>query len=132
MLNVLMHSGLMNVTLWATVLAFLAILVSRQRTHARSENDATGPAFLTTPLFLGFLAAGMFLNLGYGLYKAYSSPRDGMQDIVSAQEFLAGRSLYPDRMNELMRQAYEQEPPRPSPFWWSATLQAQEVEARER
>src|SRR5262249_13115117 len=131
MLNFLMHSGLMNGTLWAVVLTFLAVLVSRLRTHAGSQQQAIVPGFLTTPLFLGFLAAGTCLNLGYGLYKAYRSPRDGMQDIVSAQEFLAGRSLYPDRMNELMRQACEKEP-RPSLFRWSATLEAREIESRER
>jgi hypothetical protein len=31
---------------------------------------------------------------------AYVSPRDFLQDVVSAREFLAGRSMYPEAMNE--------------------------------
>src|SRR5438105_4091287 len=107
MLRFLLNSGLLSVTLWAAVLTFLVVLVSGLRSRAAPplsvRPNTPLPGFLTTSLFLGFLAAGMFFNLGYGLYKGYVAPRDLMQDIVSAQEFVAGRSLFPDRMNERMR-----------------------------
>jgi hypothetical protein len=132
MFKLLMHSGLMNATLWVGVLACLAVLVSSLRTPAGPRHGTPVPRFLTSSLFLVLLLGGTFLNLGYGLYRAYSSPRDLMQDIVSAQEFLAGRSLYPDRMNKMIQHSLEQEPPRQSLFWWSPSLRAQEDEAREK
>jgi 4-amino-4-deoxy-L-arabinose transferase-like glycosyltransferase len=131
MIDLLLNSGLLSVTLWVALLTLAAVLVSWLRTPTTEQPAPAVPPFVTTSLFVAFLAAGTVVSLGYGLYRAYISPRDLLQDIVSAQEYLAGRSLFPDHMNELMRQAVAEEP-RPSPFWWAPQFQEREARARER
>src|SRR5215472_15950416 len=115
MIDFVLNSGLLSVTFWAALLTFVAVLAS----WLRAPRTPALPTFVTAALFLAFLVVGTFVSLGYGLYKAYVSPRDLLQDIVSAREYLAGHSLYPDNMNERMREAVASEPPRRSPFWWS-------------
>ena len=131
MIDLLLNSGLLSVTLWVALLILAAVLVSWLRTPVAEQHIPAVPPLVTTSLFVAFLAAGSFVSLGYGLYRAYISPRDLLQDIVSAREYLAGRSLFPDHMNELMRQAVAEES-RPSPFWWAPHFQEREARARDR
>jgi hypothetical protein len=90
------------------------------------------------PLRVWLLRIGLILLAGvsclaifFGLYRAYAVPRDVMQDIVAAQEYLAGRPIQPPEMNVTMRQAIEADGPRKSLLWWSDDLARQEVQQRE-
>jgi uncharacterized membrane protein (UPF0136 family) len=132
MLRLLLNSGLYSVALWAALCTFVVVLASWLRCRTAPEGHGLlVPGLFSSSVFLVFLALGAFFNLGYGLYRAYVAPRDILQDIVSAQECLAGRSLYPDHMNELFQMALEREGDRPSPFWWSDSFRAREEEARQ-
>ena len=75
MIDLLLNSGLLSVTLWVALLTGVAVLASWLRTHAAPRQFPAVPTFVTATLFVAFLAAGTFVNLGYGLYKAYVAPR---------------------------------------------------------
>lgn len=110
MTNFLLNSGVTNVTFWV-VLAALAVSPWCRAWFARGT--------VATRTLLALLAAGTLLNLGFAVYKGYALPRDHMQDMVSAQELLAGRSLYPEDMSARIGAALEREPPRWSlGAWW--------------
>jgi hypothetical protein len=100
----LYETGLLNPSLWAAVWVFVA--VARTGTVARLRG--------WTAVAAAVLALGALASFGVGLLKAYVAPRDVMQDIVSAREYRAGRSMYPARMNELMRSALDEEGGRPT------------------
>jgi hypothetical protein len=126
MLRTLLNTGLHNPTLWVALIAAASALIAALRGRAARPV----PRLLTSAPFLALLSVAVSLNLAFGIYKGYVAPRDLMQDMVSAQEFLAGRSLYPDHMNALMRDALTREPPR-SLLDWSPDLRAREIDARE-
>src|SRR5262245_16855985 len=125
MTSVFLNSGLHSVTFWVALVALASALLAWRR-----GGRAALPGLLTSRGFLLFLAGVNLMTLAFGLYKGYVVPRDLMQDIVSAQEFLAGRSLYPEHMNELMRDALAKEPPR-SLLEWSPSLRAKELDAQD-
>src|SRR5436190_5796584 len=107
MTDLLRNSGLLSASLWVGAVAFLSVLVAWWR--GRKGNGARVPPFSSLP-FLAFIGVCACANLGLNLLKGYVAPRDVLQDVVSAREFLAGRSLYPERMNELMRKELPPEP----------------------
>jgi hypothetical protein len=84
-------------------------------------------------LWSGLILLGAISSLAifFGLYRAYAVPRDVMQDIVAAQEYLAGRPLQPPQMNLKMREAIDADGPRRSLLWWSQTLAGQEAHQRD-
>jgi hypothetical protein len=104
MMNFLLNSGATNGTFWVVLAALVVSLWPRAR--------AIRPGRLASRAFLVLLALGTAFNLTFALYKGYVLPRDHLQDLVSAQEFLAGRSLYPDDLSRRMGDALEREPPR--------------------
>jgi hypothetical protein len=129
MMRLLLNSGLTSVGLWIALSAFAIVFLSWLRHRNRKELpqiSRLGRILLGSLLFVGTLG-----QLGQGLYKGYIAPNDLLQDIVSADEYLAGRSLYPDDMNLRMRALLEREPPRPSLFSWSPTLHAYENRVRD-
>jgi hypothetical protein len=112
MMDFLLNSGIFNVTFWV-VLAALAFSPWCRTWFGRGT--------VASRTLLALLALGTLLNLGFAVYKGYAIPRDHMQDMVSAQEFLAGRSLYPEDMSQKIGAALEREPPRWSlGAWWPA------------
>jgi hypothetical protein len=130
MLNLLLQSGALNLTFWAALLAFVVAALARLRSATRTDASRGYPELFSSRLFLIVLAAGTLFSLTFGLYKGYVVPRDVMQDIVSAQQWLEGKSLYPDDMNELMQAAIAREEPQLSLVWWSPSLREREVRER--
>jgi hypothetical protein len=132
MLNLFLQSGALNMTFWAGLMAFFGAVVAWIRTPVRSV-PADGPrrylALFSSMPFLVFVAAGTLFNVSFALYKDYVIPRDVMQDIVSAQQWLEGKSLYPDDMSERMQAALAREEPR-SLVWWSPSLHEREMQER--
>lgn len=127
MINLLLHSGLLNATFWAAVLGLALVLLARRRGPvSASTPDLSRWTLVIAILGIGALAADLF-----GMYKGYVLPLDIMQDIVSAQELLEGRSLYPPDMSKRIQESLDREP---EPFslsrWWPA-LREKELEARE-
>jgi hypothetical protein len=131
MLSFAIRNGLFNGTLWAGVIfaALLAAARSRGRDHSAGAALQRVQSFATSPLFIALFALATFLNLGLALYKGSVAPRDIMQDITSAQEFLRGRSLYPPNMGELMRTDFANEPPPISFERWASSFPAREDES---
>jgi hypothetical protein len=134
MLQLLLNSGLLSLTLWLALFTFLVVVASWWSSR-HSVSDLT-PArrrltrALTPTVVVAFLAFGTFLTTAFAFYRGYVVPVDILQDIVSAQEFLAGRSLYPDDMTRRMQEAVAREEPRLSLVWWSDSLRAKEADAR--
>lgn len=134
MIETILESGLQSVALWLGLTFFFYALFVRFRsdTTQPSENGLCSVRTLVhSRLFLIVLGSGVLVNLSYGLYKAYVNPRDIMQDIVSADQLLQGESLYPENVNQKIRDLLEKESPRGSLFWWDSNLHQKEIEARE-
>jgi hypothetical protein len=121
MVNFLLNSGILNTTFWVVLAALVVALAAGAR---------AGRRVLTNRVFLACLAVGTLLNLAFGVYKGYTLPRDHLQDVVSAREFLAGRSLYPDDMSRRIQTTLEQEPPAWSLGAWVPGLAERESEYR--
>jgi hypothetical protein len=115
----LYETGLLNPALWAA--AWLVVAVVRTGTVARPRG--------WTAVVAALLAAAAIGSFGIGLLKAYVAPRDVMQDIVSAREYRAGRAMYPPRMNELIREAINEEGGRPTGL--GDTVEAEATRMRE-
>lgn len=128
MVSALLESGLYSVTLWVTLIVWVAALTEFVRRRPLLASFV--PQILTWRISLAVILVGTLLNLAGGIYKGYISPRDLMQDIVSAQQYLAGRSLYPNHMNQLMRKAIEEDPPH-SLLAWSSSLREKEIDSVE-
>jgi hypothetical protein len=126
MINVLLHSGLLNATFWAAVLAFVLLLVSRRR----GQKTACALDLSRSTLLIVILGFGAVAADGFGLYKGYVLPLDIMQDIVSARECLEGRSLYPADMSKRIQECLDREPAPLSLMFWSPALYEKEIEAR--
>lgn len=134
MIDLLYSSGAVNTTFWAALATFLVALMARLRPgpDPAAVDDPAGPvrALARSPLFIAFLGLGTLVNVGYGVYKGYVVPRDFMQDVISAQEFLRGRSLYPENMTELFVAEMESNPPRSSIWPEGSARRLQEAGAR--
>ena len=80
--------------------------------------DWLKPNWKPTPglirVWLTVMTIGVGFDVALSLYRSYIIPRDVLQDLVSGQEFLAGRTMYPAGMNARMRAAMEREGPRAS------------------
>jgi hypothetical protein len=106
MLQQFVDSGFYNSTFWFVFVIGVAVALGwRLREHR----------FLFG-LAACFLVIGTAGNLFLSLYRAYTIPGDIVQDVVSAQEFLAGRPLYPDDMTARINVAMAAEGPRRSLF----------------
>ncbi|QVL31215.1 DUF2029 domain-containing protein [Telmatocola sphagniphila] len=106
----LIEFGVYNSTFWVALVAWLLAL--RGGLPSRSWWGWKPVAVL--------VILGSLLNQGIGLFRAYTAPRDIMQDIVSAQEYLAGRSMYPDNMAECMDRTLREEGERRTlPVGWT-------------
>jgi hypothetical protein len=127
MTNILLHSGILNVTLWAIVAALVVLLFTRR------TNNHSVPDLSRSRSFLAVLILGALATLAFALYKGHVLPKDIMQDIVSAQELLAGRSLYPNEkeMSQRIQETLDREPEPFSPSHWWPALRQKEIEARE-
>ena len=97
MQRIIIEFGAYNTTFWFAVLIVLILLCRGIPPECWSG---------WRPLAIA-IAFGTALNLSIGLYRAYVAPRDLMQDIVSAQEYLAGRSMYPDNLQESMQRTLD-------------------------
>ncbi len=131
MIGVFLSSGLYSVTLWVSLIVFVSAL--RRLFRREKPGGSPGsllPRVLTRRSVLALVAGATLLNVLDGVYKGYVSPRDLMQDIVSAQQYLGGEPLYPDHMNDLMRTALEKEPPH-SLLAWSPALRQKELDSLE-
>ncbi len=104
MLHFLLETGFYNTTFWFTSLFFLGYLVGYHWFDNR----------ILRTLALICLIGGTITNIGLAIYRAYSVPRDVLQDIVSAREYLAGRSLYPPDMTKRINDSLREEGERPS------------------
>lgn len=104
MMHHLIESGCLNSTFWFVLAIALALLLQRRWERHR----------LLSVVIALLLSIGTLANLGLALYRAYTVPRDVLQDIVSAQEYLEGRPLYPSDMTARINGALEREGPRPS------------------
>jgi Glycosyltransferase family 87 len=89
-------------------------------------------SLLESRLFLAFVGFGAILNVALGLYKGYVAPADIMQDIVSAQEYLHGRPMYPPNMTKLIQDAVAEEPATIALSDWFPALRQPEEEALQR
>src|SRR5271165_3999919 len=111
MLQLILNSGLLSLTLWLALFTFLVAVASwwasrhsgADLTPARRRLTRVLTRVLTPTVVVAFLAFGTLLTTAFAFYRGYVVPVDILQDIVSAQEFLAGRSLYPDDMTRLMQ-----------------------------
>jgi hypothetical protein len=117
---------LLNPTLWVLVLA-LALASWRSVAAGRAGNWAAQLAAVlsTTPMLAALVLATM-LQLGWALYLGYEAPRDVMQDIVSAREYLDGRSMYPADATPRIGELLDGEPPAFSLSGYSTALAQQE------
>jgi len=104
MLHHLLESGVYNATFWF-ILAVLMALILRWR---------PGRHRIAFGAVIVLLMCGTAANLALSLYRGYTVPRDVLQDIVSAQEYLANRPLYPDDMTQRINDAIVREGPRKS------------------
>ena len=104
MLSQLLNSGSINTTFWFTLVAGTALALRWQPSKHR---------VIFGSLFM-FLLLGTTANVCLAFYRAYAVPRDILQDVVSAQEYLQGRPLYPPDMTERINVALAKEEPRPS------------------
>ncbi|WP_020471110.1 glycosyltransferase family 87 protein [Zavarzinella formosa] len=104
MFKLILDSGLHNATFWLLLLGTVALALNWQLRERR----------IASTLFMLMLIVGTGANLFLSLYRAYSVPRDVMQDIVSAKEYIDGRPLYPPDMTRRIRLALEEEGPRAS------------------
>jgi hypothetical protein len=127
MITVLIDSGFLNATLWA------ALLVLGLSLWVRGRQSGAIPDPSRSLVFVVALGIGSGAYAAFGLYKGHVLPLDIMQDIVSAQEFLAGRSLYPaqEKMSAQIQATLDNEPePLSLSHWWPA-LREKEIAARE-
>jgi hypothetical protein len=117
---------LLNPTLWVLVLA-LALASWRSLGGRAGSNWAAAVASLlgTTPVLTALVLATA-LQLGWALYLGYEAPRDVMQDIVSAREYLDGRSMYPADATPRIGELLDAEPPAFSLSGYSTALAQQE------
>ena len=104
MLHHIFNSGFYNTTFWFAFAVALALVL---RIPLRRHR-------LVFALLFFALSLGTLGNLCLSLYRAYSVPRDIMQDITSASEFLEGRPLYPDDMTRRINDTLAKEGPRGS------------------
>lgn len=104
MLSQLLNSGCINATVWFTLVAGTALALRWQPSKHR----------VIFGLLFTFLVVGTAGNVCLACYRAYAVPRDILQDVVSAQEYLQGRPLYPSDMTERINVALAKEEPRPS------------------
>jgi hypothetical protein len=95
----LIESGLYNTSFLAIFLMFLCAMVGALPSYRWRYG-----IIATLILFVGTEA-----NLVIAAYRAYVAPRDVMQDIVSAHEFLDGHPMYPDDMNLKMDKMLKEE-----------------------
>ncbi len=87
---------------------------------------------LDSSLLFAFVGLGAVLTALFAIYMGYEAPRDIMQDIVSSQEMLQGRPLYPPNMTELFQASLAREPARLSLGRVWPVLGEKEREAREQ
>ncbi|MCE9533610.1 MAG: DUF2029 domain-containing protein [Planctomycetes bacterium] len=99
MIHFLLDSGAINATFWFALALGLVSLMSSRRKLGRG----------CTILLATLLAVGTLGNVCLALYRAYTVPRDILQDVVSAQEYLAGRPLYPADMTKRINAALKEE-----------------------
>jgi hypothetical protein len=112
-IKALYYSGLISTTLAAAVLLLLTAIVVGSRRNSSEPGRITRSVvnLLGSWYVLAFVALGTLVNTGYGLYKGYVVPRDYMQDVISAREFLAGKSLYPGDMTKKFQDMIALTPP---------------------
>lgn len=114
--------SLINPTFW---IALVFLVCAAMSLCLGSGGDTTSSRWsragrvLRKPLALVILGCGTLLSLAWGIYLGYASPRDILQDIVSADEFLHGRPMYQKSMTPLVAKAIADHPPTFSlGRWW--------------
>ena len=117
MLNHVINAGAYNATFWLVLLAAGAVGRGRGARAARPVRSAVVVLF----------ALGTAGNLFLALYRGYAVPRDVMQDIVSAEEYLAGRPPFPPDMTERIGAALDRDGPRGTLFERWPSLREREV-----
>jgi hypothetical protein len=118
MLSQLFEAGVLNVTFWCLFCFTLLYLFGRTIHLDRPYGK----------LVLAIVMLGTLGMVSLALYRGYSVPRDILQDIIAADEYLAGRSMHPDDMTQKMSDALAREGARPSVLAHWPDLQQKERE----
>ena len=98
-------SSFANVT-FVLVFATLAIVLVRGSLAKTLIRDV-----INRRMVVSVIVIGSILQAAFGLYKGYVVPRDVMQDLISAREYLAGRSPYPQNMTDIFVETVRRSPP---------------------
>jgi hypothetical protein len=102
-----------HATFWVALGAFAMSLwmLWRQGTKAaRGMPVRTMTKWLSSPWFLVFVACINALSAGIAIDLCYVDPWDVIQDIVSAQQLLRGRRIYPPSVTDLARVSLRNDP----------------------
>ena len=99
--------GVENTTLWLALAATGVVCARCIRSFVRrpicDQSLRAVQKLLDSPLLFAFVGLGAVLTALFAIYIGYEAPRDIMQDIVSSQEMLQGRPLYPPNMTEMIQ-----------------------------
>jgi hypothetical protein len=99
---------------WAVVITLVWLLVRLLRTRISLKEtfsfqvSALPIKFKVFVTFMSLVTAGMIF---FATYMNYGAPWDIMQDVVSAQEILNGRTPYPENLRPLIQLSLQREPP---------------------
>jgi hypothetical protein len=105
----------LNAPFWVGLITLILAIAYgvrfRQFSDAPSRVRSGIRAFLCHSFVWIALAAGAVVMNAFALYMSYVAPWDVLQDVVSAQQLLQGKSAYPLDMKALMRSSLAAEPP---------------------
>jgi hypothetical protein len=128
--------GVENTTLWLALAATGIVCVRCIRSIVRrptcDQSLRAVQKLLDSSLVFAFVGLGAVLTALFAIYIGYEAPRDIMQDIVSSQEMLQGRPLYPPNMTEMIQASLAREPARLSLGWVWPRLREREQDALQR
>jgi hypothetical protein len=88
----------------STLIALVVLLVWSFARAAGSGAPATWELvgrILSRRVVLAFLLLGACFNLGFSALAGYINPRDYLQDVVAARQFLKHETMYPDDVPQL-------------------------------
>lgn len=84
----------------AMLLVWLVWTARTGRTHAQSTWDLAWQ-FVCRRAILAYLIAGACANMCVSALSGYINPRDYLQDVIAARQFLQHSNMYPDNLPQL-------------------------------
>jgi hypothetical protein len=84
-----------------TLLVLAAMLVWSLVRTMRPDSGKTwtlAGRYVSHPVVLAILLLGVCANLGFSILTGYINPRDNLQDIIAAEQFLKHQTMYPADM----------------------------------